>query len=282
MPFAQWHYPFENHDKVAAQFPADFIAEGVDQTRGWFYSLLAIATGLGDALPNNDGNQAAPFRNVVVNDMVLDANGQKMSKSKGNVVNPWEVMEKHGADAARLFVMAASQVWLPRRYDDNSVREVAGRFLLTLRNVYSGIFAQYANFGWEPSDRDPAIANRPALDRWVLSRLTRVETEVNELMTAYDATVAVRSIMKFFDEDVSKWYVRLSRGRFYDVDTDDNRAAFATLYEVLTVTCRLLAPFTPFVTDLMHRSLTGDSRASGTVHSGERARNGRRLGASNG
>ena len=259
MPFAQWHYPFENHDKVAAQYPADFIAEGVDQTRGWFYSLLAIATGLGDALPNNGNGEAAPFRNVVVNDMVLDANGQKMSKSKGNVVDPWEVMEKHGADAARLFVMAASQVWLPRRYDDNSVREVAGRFLLTLRNVYSGIFAQYANFGWEPSDRDPVIASRPALDRWVLSRLTRVEQEVDELMTAYDATVAVRSIMKFFDEDVSKWYVRLSRNRFYEVDTEDNRAAFATLHEVLTVTCRLLAPFTPFVTDLMHRSLTGDS-----------------------
>ncbi|MBC8088968.1 MAG: class I tRNA ligase family protein, partial [Phycisphaerae bacterium] len=259
MPFAQWHYPFENQDKVAAQFPADFIAEGVDQTRGWFYSLLAIATGLGDALPNNGNDQAAPFRSVVVNDMVLDANGQKMSKSKGNIVNPWEVMVKHGADAARLFVMAASQVWLPRRYDDNSVREVAGRFLLTFRNVYSGIFAQYANFGWEPSDRDPVIASRPPLDRWVLSRLTRVEREVDELLTAYDATVAVRTIMKFFDEDVSKWYVRLTRARFYEVDTDDNRAAFATLHEVLTVTCRLLAPFTPFLTDSVHRSLTGDS-----------------------
>ncbi|MEO7998925.1 MAG: isoleucine--tRNA ligase, partial [Gemmatimonadaceae bacterium] len=259
MPFAQWHYPFENHDKVQAQFPADFIAEGVDQTRGWFYSLLAIATGLGDALPNNGNNQAAPFRAVVVNDMVLDANGQKMSKSKGNVVNPWDVMAKHGADAARLFVMASSQVWLPRRYDDNTVREVAGRFLLTLRNVYSGIFAQYANFGWEPSDRDPAIAERPPLDRWVLSRLTRIEQEVDEAMNAFDATVAVRIVMKFFDDDVSKWYVRLSRNRFYEVDTADNRAAFATLHEVLTVTCRLLAPFTPFLTDAMHRSLTGDS-----------------------
>ncbi|MGV3709919.1 MAG: isoleucine--tRNA ligase [Gemmatimonas sp.] len=259
MPFAQWHYPFENKEMVEAQFPADFIAEGVDQTRGWFYSLLAIATGLGDALPNNGNGQAAPFRNVVVNDLVLDANGQKMSKSRGNVVSPWDVMEKHGADAARLFVMAASQVWLPRRYDDNAVREVAGRFLLTLRNVYSGIFAQYANFGWSPSDRDPAIADRTALDRWILSRLTRVEKEVDELMTAYDATVAVRSIMRFFDEDVSKWYVRLSRNRFYDVESADNRAAFATLHEVLVVTCRLLAPFTPFLTDLMHRSLTGDS-----------------------
>lgn len=259
MPFAQWHYPFENQDKVAAQFPADFIAEGVDQTRGWFYSLLAIATGLGDALPNNGNDQAAPFRSVVVNDMVLDANGQKMSKSKGNMVNPWDVMVKHGADAARLFVLAASQVWLPRRYDDNAVREVAGRFLLTFRNVYSGIFAQYANFGWEPSARDPVIADRPPLDRWVLSRLTRVEREVDDLLTAYDATVAVRTIMKFFDEDVSKWYVRLTRNRFYEVDSDDNRAAFATLHEVLVVTCRLLAPFTPFLTDSVHRSLTGDS-----------------------
>jgi isoleucyl-tRNA synthetase len=259
MPFAQWHFPFENRAKVEAQFPADFIAEGVDQTRGWFYSLLAIATGLGDALPNNSGREAAPFKHVVVNDLVLDANGQKMSKSKGNVVNPWEIMQRHGADAARLFVVASSQVWLPRRFDENAIRETAGRFLLTLRNVYSGIFAQYANFGWQPGVNDPAVADRPALDRWVLSRLTRVEAETDALMTQYDATVASRKVMQFFDEDVSKWYVRLSRARFYEVDSADNRAAFATLYEVLVVTCRLLAPFTPFLTDEIHRSLTGDS-----------------------
>lgn len=259
MPFAQWHYPFENADKVAQQYPADFIAEGVDQTRGWFYSLLAIATGLGDALPNNGHAQAAPYRSVVVNDLVLDAQGQKMSKSKGNVVNPWDVLERHGADAVRLFLVASSQVWVPRRFDENAIRETAGRFLLTFRNVYNGIFAQYANFGWQPSPADPAVAERPALDRWILSRLTRVEREVDQSLTGYDATLAARRVMQFMDDDVSKWYVRQSRARFYDVTSADNRAAFATLHEVLTVTCRLLAPFAPFMTDAVHRALTGTS-----------------------
>lgn len=272
MPFAQWHYPFEHRDMVAAQFPADFICEGVDQTRGWFYSLLAIATGLGDALPNNAAGSAAPYRNVVVNDLVLDATGQKMSKSRGNVVNPWEVLSRHGADAVRLFLVASSQVWVPRRFDEQAIRETAGRFLVTFRNVYNGIFAQYANFGWVPGADDPAVADRPPLDRWILSRLTRVEQEVNAALEAYDATSAARRIMEFVDDDVSKWYVRLSRARFYDVVSADNRAAFATLHEVLTVTCRLLAPFAPFITDAVHRALTGTSvhlapflRSTGTV-----------------
>jgi isoleucyl-tRNA synthetase len=258
MPFAQWHYPFEHRDTVAAQYPADFIAEGVDQTRGWFYSLLAIATGLGDALPNNAGG-AAPYRAVVVNDLVLDATGQKMSKSRGNVVNPWQVLERHGADAVRLFLVASSQVWTPRRFDEDAIRESAGRFLLTLRNVYGGIFAQYANFGWTPSALDPAVADRPALDRWILSRLARVEGEVNALLDGFDATNAAKRLMQFVDDDVSKWYVRLSRARFYDVDGADNRAAFATLHEVLVVTSRLLAPFAPFMSDWLHRALTGQS-----------------------
>jgi isoleucyl-tRNA synthetase len=259
MPFAQWHYPFENHDKVEAQFPADFICEGVDQTRGWFYSLIAIATGLGDALPNNVDRTAAPYRHVVVNDLVLDAQGQKMSKSKGNTVDPWQVLERHGADAVRLFLVATSQVWVPRRFDENAIRETAGRFLLTFRNVYNGIFAQYANFGWSPSANDPAVADRPALDRWILSRLTRVEAEVDQYLNGYDATLAARRVMQFMDDDVSKWYVRQSRARFYEIDSADNRAAFATLHEVLAVTCRLLAPFAPFMTDAVHRALTGTS-----------------------
>ncbi|MCA0375929.1 MAG: isoleucine--tRNA ligase [Gemmatimonadetes bacterium] len=259
MPFAQWHYPFENADVVAAQYPADFICEGVDQTRGWFYSLIAIATTLGDALPNNGEGQAAPYRNVVVNDLVLDAQGQKMSKSRGNAVDPWAVLERHGADAVRLFLVSTSQVWVPRRFDEQAIRETAGRFLLTLRNVYNGIFAQYANFGWQPGAGDPPVAERPALDRWILSRLTQVEAAANAHLDSYDATLAARRVMQFVDDDVSKWYVRLSRARFYEVDGADNRAAFATLHEVLTVTCRLLAPFAPFVTDALHRALTGTS-----------------------
>ncbi|HEX4936277.1 MAG TPA: class I tRNA ligase family protein, partial [Gemmatimonadaceae bacterium] len=288
MPFAQWHFPFENADELARQYPADFIAEGVDQTRGWFYSLLAIATGLGDALPNNGGERraaagdrrsngassdgaassagrrplatrAAPYRSVVVNDLVLDAQGQKMSKSRGNAVDPWAVIDRHGADAVRLFLVASSKVWVPRRFDEQVIREQAGRFLRTLKNVYSGIFAQYANFGWAPSDADPAPADRPEADRWILSRLAAVEAQVDAHLTEYDATAAASALIQFVDDDVANWYVRLNRSRFYDVDGEDNRAAFATLHEVLVVTCRLLAPFCPFVTDWMHRELTGES-----------------------
>jgi isoleucyl-tRNA synthetase len=259
MPFAQWHYPFENQDVVARQYPGDYIAEGVDQTRGWFYSLLAIATGLGDALPNNSDAQAAPYRAVIVNDLVRDANGQKMSKSRGNAVDPWSVMERHGADAARLFLISSSQVHLPRNFDEQGIRDGAGRFLLTLKNTYSGIFAQYANFGWSPSAADPAVADRPLTDRWVLSRLAAVEAEANALLNVFDPTAAVRVVMDFVTNDVSNWYVRVNRARFYETDTDDSRAAFATLHEVLTVTCRLLAPFAPFISDAIHRGLTGAS-----------------------
>ncbi|MCX5761736.1 MAG: isoleucine--tRNA ligase, partial [Gemmatimonadetes bacterium] len=213
MPFAQWHYPFENHEEFARQYPADFIAEGVDQTRGWFYSLLAIATGLGDALHPEDGKKKAsagkrhaadaehssgghaldegvaePYRAVVVNDLVLDQAGQKMSKSRGNTVDPWKVIERHGVDAVRLFLVSSSQVWVPRRFDESVIRETAGRFLLTLKNIYSGIFAQYANFGWSPSDADPALADRPLLDRWILSRLSAVEAVVDDELQRFDAT----------------------------------------------------------------------------------------------
>lgn len=262
MPFAQWHFPFENQDITAQQYPADFIAEGLDQTRGWFYSLLAIATGLGDALPNNSvrtTTDTAPYRAVVVNDLVLDANGVKMSKSKGNVVNPWEVLEAHGADAVRLFLVASSQLGTPKLFDSSAIRDTAARFLVTLKNVYSGIFALYANFGWEPSSADPTIANRPVIDRWVLSRLATVEREVNAALESFDATTATRRIIGFVVDDLSNWYVRLNRSRFYDVTSDDNRAAFATLHECLVVTSRLLAPIAPFVSDWLHRELTGTS-----------------------
>ncbi|HEX2721631.1 MAG TPA: isoleucine--tRNA ligase, partial [Gemmatimonadaceae bacterium] len=212
MPFAQWHYPFENADRLTENYPADFIAEGVDQTRGWFYSLLAIATGLGDALPRNtlehrarvgEAVHTAPFAHVVVNDMVLDADGAKMSKSRSNVVDPWSVIPKYGADAVRLFLVAASQVWVPRRFDEASIRDTVGRFLLTFKNVYSGIFALYANFGYEPSPADPAPHERPPIDRWILSRLATVERHADSALENYDATTAARMIMTFFVDDVS-------------------------------------------------------------------------------
>ncbi|HEY2856193.1 MAG TPA: isoleucine--tRNA ligase [Gemmatimonadaceae bacterium] len=270
MPFAQWHFPFENRDRFAAQYPADFIAEGVDQTRGWFYSLLAIATGLElenavarpgsvDSVASGTRVNQPPYRAVVVNDQVLDAEGQKMSKSRGNAVDPWEVIERHGADAVRLFFVASSNVWVPRRFDERVIREQAGRFLLTFKNIYSGIFAQYANFGWTPSELDPPIERRPPLDRWVLGRLSAVERTVDDALMHYQATDAARAIIEFVDNDLANWYVRLSRARFYDVEFADNRAAFATLYDVLVSTCRLLAPIAPFVTDWIHRQLVGTS-----------------------
>ena len=257
MPFAQWHYPFERTETFARHYPADLIAEGVDQTRGWFYSLLAIATGLGTSL--SDATGAAPYRSVVVNDLVLDKDGVKMSKSRGNAVDPWGVLSTHGADAVRMFLIASSQVWLPRRFDESLIRETIGRFLLTLKNVYSGIFATYANFGWSPSLDDPAPDERDPIDRWVLSRLSSVEQRCDSLLREYQATHAVNAVMDFFMDDVSNWYVRLNRHRFYEVETADNRAAFATLHEILVVTCRLLAPFAPFLSDWIHTELTGTS-----------------------
>ena len=257
MSFAQWHYPFENREFIPRQFPADFIAEGIDQTRGWFYSLLAIATGLGDALPNNTG--ASPYRAVVVNDLVRAADGKKMSKHLGNTVDPWRVMQDFGADAVRLFFVAASDLSVPRNFDERAIREQSVRFFLTLKNVYSGVFAQYANFGWSPSSKDPVPGDRPLIDRWMLSRLAAVETQVDAFLDRYDATAATRALMTFVDDEVSNWYARRNRDRFYDVESADNRAAFATLHEVLVVTARLLAPFAPFFTDWMHRQLTGTS-----------------------
>jgi isoleucyl-tRNA synthetase len=268
MSFAQWGYPHQpgSREALAAQYPADFIAEGVDQTRGWFYSLLAIATGLDDALPNNAGASTrepgatpAPYGHVVVNDMVLDADGLKMSKSRGNIVDPWQVIASHGADAVRLFLVASADVSVPRKFDERAIREQAVRFLLTLRNVYSGMFAQYANYGWEPSAADPAPADRSPMDRWMLSRLGELEQLVDGALERYDATAAARLLVRFVDDDVANWYVRLSRSRFYEVGADDNRAAFATLHEVLVTTCRLLAPLAPFLSDWIHRELTGGS-----------------------
>ncbi len=247
MPFAQWHYPFENEGEFRRHFPADYICEGLDQTRGWFYSLLAIASGVADS---------AAYRNVIVNGLVLDAQGRKMSKRLGNVVNPWEVVEKFGADAVRLYLLASSQVWLPKRFDPETIPEVAGGSLNRLRNSY-GFFALYAD-SWTPADAPPLI-NRPLVDSWLASRIDSLITAVREAWDGYDVTAGVRTLLHFCDEDLSNWYVRVNRGRFWAPDAAADPAALATLHEALVTVCRLLAPAAPFVSDVIHRRLTGES-----------------------
>jgi isoleucyl-tRNA synthetase len=251
MPYAQWHYPFEHEDDFDRHFPADFISEGLDQTRGWFYSLMAISTLLG---------RGAPFRNVVVNDLILDRDGQKMSKSKGNVVSPWDAISEHGADALRWYFITSSNPWVPKRYDPAGVREAARRFFDTLFNTYK-FFSLYASVeSWTPSDADPAPAERPLLDRWLLSRLDSVVHEVSSELDGYQLTRAYRALGDFVVEDLSNWYVRRSRPRFWgNSDEADMRAAFRTLWEALREVSLLAAPCVPFVADWLHHALTGES-----------------------
>ncbi|MEN8376728.1 MAG: isoleucine--tRNA ligase [Gemmatimonadota bacterium] len=254
MPYAQWHWPHENDADFEAHFPADYICEGIDQTRGWFYSLMAIATMLG---------RGPAYRNVIVNGLLLDADGQKMSKSKGNVVDPWDPIGEYGADAVRWYFLAASQPWSAKRFDKAVLGESFRRTFDTLANTYR-ILQLYANLeGWAPSDADPALLDRGALDRWMLSRLASATEKVTAALEAYDLTGAARAIGDLVVDDVSNWYVRRSRDRFWgSADALDTRAAFRTLFETLVGVSRLLAPFTPFVADWLHRALNGGE----TVH----------------
>ncbi len=248
MPAAQWHYPFEHEQEFAEHFPGDYIAEGVDQTRGWFYSLLAIATGVFD--------QPA-YRHVIVNGTVLDAAGQKMSKSRGNMVDPVQAVTAYGADAVRLYFLLSSQVWLPKKFDEAAIADVAGNVLEKLRHTYH-LFHLYAE-DWTPSAADPKPADRPLADRWLLGRLQRTVREVRAAWDAYDVTVGTRAIVQFVVDDVSNWWVRQSRARFWVPGGRADPAALATLHEALCVSARLLAPAAPFLADLIHRNLAGTS-----------------------
>jgi isoleucyl-tRNA synthetase len=256
MPFAQWHYPFENRESFEAHFPADFIAEGVDQTRGWFYSLLAISTLLFDE---------TAYRAVVVNDLVLDEAGQKMSKSRGNVVDPWEAIADHGADAIRYYLIASSNPWLPKRWDREAIRETNRKLFDTLRSVYR-FFSLYARLeGWSHASPGAApLAERGSMDRWLASRVDFLVGAVGSDLESYDLTRAARRISDFVLDDLSNWYVRRSRDRFWatrpgadaDLRTSD---AFATLHEALATIGLLLAPLAPFLADWLHRELEGRS-----------------------
>lgn len=248
MPFAQWHYPFENAERFDSElFPADFISEGIDQTRGWFYSMLTIATLL---------KGVSSYKSCLVNDMILDKSGQKMSKSKGNSVEPIALMQDFGADAIRWYLLEVSPPWVPTRFDVEGVKEILGKFVGTLKNVYS-FYATYANIDNFDAASYPQDWTRSAeIDRWIISRLHSLIKDVRDYTDNYDFTRAVRAIQDFVIDEVSNWYVRRSRRRFWAFElTADKADAYRTLYQVLVELSKLIAPFTPHLADELFLNL---------------------------
>ena len=259
MPFAQLHYPFENQDKFAKTFPTDFISEAVDQTRGWFYTLEAISTLLFDR---------APFKNCIVLGHVCDKDGIKMSKHKGNVIDPWSVLDKQGADAVRWYFYTASSPWLPSRFHPDNVNESQRKFMGTLWNTYA-FFVLYADIdGFDPTKHDLKQCKLTQIDRWILSGLNSLVQEVDDDLDNYKITESSRAIQDFVDS-LSNWYVRRSRDRFWGKEmTADKEAAYCTLYHVLVTLSKLLAPFTPFMAESIYRNLVCnfDGAAPISVH----------------
>jgi len=250
MPFAQWHYPFEHKDEFDPDlFPADFISEGIDQTRGWFYSLLAISSLF---------TGKSSYKRVLVNDLILDINGQKMSKRKGNTVDPIKLMSEFGADSIRWYLLAVSPPWIPTRFDRKGLIEVVNKFVGTLKNVYS-FYVTYANIdGFEANKHDIPRHKKAQIDRWIISRMNTLIKTVSENIENYNLTHAVREIQSFILDDLSNWYVRRSRRRYWEMTlTEDKKAAYLTLYQVLIEICKLMAPFAPFLSEDIFTNLSG-------------------------
>ncbi len=248
MPFAQWHYPFENKDSFESElFPADFISEGIDQTRGWFYSMLAIGT-LYKGLSS--------YKSCLVNDLILDAKGQKMSKSKGNSVDPIELMHIYGADAIRWYMLEVSPPWVPTRFDVEGVKEIIGKFIGTLKNTYS-FFATYANIDSFDASQHPWDWQRSAeIDRWIISRLQTLIAQVRGWMEDYELTRVARAIQEFVIDELSNWYVRRSRRRFWAMSlTEDKISAYRTLCQVLVSVAKIIAPIVPYLAEELFISL---------------------------
>ncbi|NLG36495.1 MAG: isoleucine--tRNA ligase, partial [Clostridiales bacterium] len=246
MPFAQWHYPFENEELFEQNFPADFISEAIDQTRGWFYSLLAISTLLFDA---------PPYQNCVVLGLVNDMEGRKMSKHLGNVVDPWDVLDKQGADAVRWYFYVSSAPWLSTRFSGEAISEAQRKFMGTLWNTYA-FYVLYANIdGFNPAEHTLDYASLPVMDRWILSRLSTVTAQVDGHLMNYRITEASRALAAFVDE-LSNWYVRRGRERYWGSGMSaDKIAAYMTLYTVLETVAGLAAPFVPFMAEMIYRNL---------------------------
>ncbi|MBM4165727.1 MAG: isoleucine--tRNA ligase [Ignavibacteria bacterium] len=254
MQFAQWHYPFENKHIFDAQHPADYICEGIDQTRGWFYSLHSISTFLFDK---------PAYKNVVVNELILDKDGQKMSKSKGNTVDPFMILEKYGADTTRWYLVTTSPPWKPTLFDEAGLAEVQRKFFGTLLNTYS-FFSLYANvdgftFKEKVEDsqwREVPLNERPEIDRWIISSLNTLVKSYDEMMDAYEIMKAARAVSDFTIDQLSNWYVRRNRRRFWKSESgSDKLAAYQTLYECLITISKLIAPFAPFIAEELFRNL---------------------------
>lgn len=259
MPYAQWHYPFENQEAFSHAYPADFIAEGVDQTRGWFFTLHAIATLIFDSVA---------FKNVISNGLVLDKNGVKMSKRLGNVIDPFEAIGAHGADAVRWYMISNSPPWDNLRFDMAGVLEVRNKFFGTLFNTYK-FYAQYANLDEYVAGKSAqeSTAELKTIDRWILSKLHTTLTEYHAAMSEYDPTRACRTVESFVIDHLSNWYVRLNRRRFWKSDmTDDKRNAYDTLATCLTSVAQMMSPVAPFFGDWLYKSLmepaSGDTSVS--------------------
>ncbi len=250
MPFAQYHYPFENESLFESQFPADFICEGIDQTRGWFYTLIIISVFL---------KGVAPYKNVLVNDLIQDAEGKKMSKSKGNIVEPFTTMKEYGADVVRFYLPYVSPVWTPLRFDMNGLKEVYSKFFNPLKNTYS-FFALYANTDEiDMDDCEIAYENREEIDKWLLSKYNKLLKYVTESYNEYDLNKVVRAVTEFTSEDLSNWYIRRNRKRFWASHFDDSKkAVYKTTYEVLVGLTKMIAPIVPFVSEEIYRNLTGE------------------------
>ena len=250
-PFAQWHHPFDNESTFNASFPVDYICEGVDQTRGWFYTLLAVSATVFDDMA---------YKRCLSLGLILDAEGKKMSKSRGNIVDPWDHFNREGADATRWYMVTAGAPWNPMKFDPNGVRETYAKMFLTTWNVYK-FHADYASLdGFDPEAQSIPVQNRSALDRWILSRLHTVANAYHDNFCNWHFHKACRDLEDFMVNDVSNWYVRRSRRRLWDEgDSQDKLACQHTLHEVLETVCRLVAPVSPFMVDHIHRNLTGHS-----------------------
>ena len=250
MPFAQYHYPFENEELWKTQFPADFIAEGVDQTRGWFYTLLVISVFL---------TGKSPYKNVLVNDLLLDAEGKKMSKSRGNIVEPFTTMEKYGADTVRFYLPYTSPVWTPLKFDVNGLKEVHSKFFNPLKNTYS-FFALYANIDKvDPRDYSVSYDDLEEIDKWLVSKYNKLVKDVTSFYEEYDLHKVVKALTSFVSEDLSNWYIRRNRKRFWGSQLDNSKkCVYYTTYEVLKGLSKLIAPVTPFISEEIYQNLTGE------------------------